>query len=70
MRASCNNSEPTNHLDVDAIDALIAGLAAYKGGVLLVSHDQHFISAVADELWCAQRARRVLRHACYVLTAC
>ena len=36
---------------MDAIDALIQGLAMYKGGVLLVSHDQHFISAVADELW-------------------
>jgi ATP-binding cassette subfamily F protein 3 len=41
---------------LDAIDALITGLAAYKGGVLLVSHDQHFISAVADELWCGPRA--------------
>jgi ATP-binding cassette subfamily F protein 3 len=46
--------EPTNHLDMDAIDALITGLAAYKGGVLLVSHDQHFISAVADELWAVE----------------
>ena len=48
--------QPTNHLDMDAIDALIQGLAMYKGGVLLVSHDQHFISAVADELWCVRPA--------------
>ena len=46
--------EITNHLDIDAIDALIEGLAAYKGGVLLVSHDQYFISAVADELWAVE----------------
>ena len=46
--------EVTNHLDIDAIDALIEGLAAYKGGVLMVSHDQYFISAVADELWAVE----------------
>ena len=49
-----NADEVTNHLDIDAIDALIEGLAAYKGGVLLVSHDQYFISAVADELWAVE----------------
>ena len=43
--------EPTNHLDMDAIDALAEGLATWNGGVLLVSHDQHFITAVADQLW-------------------
>ena len=43
--------EPTNHLDMDAIDALSEGLATWAGGVLVVSHDQHFITAVADQLW-------------------
>ena len=33
------------------MDALVRGLAVFKGGVLLVSHDQHLISAVVDELW-------------------
>jgi ATPase subunit of ABC transporter with duplicated ATPase domains len=56
---------------LDAIDALITGLAAYKGGVLLVSHDQHFISAVADELWCAPlRARLAARCAAWVDVRC
>ena len=50
----CAADEVTNHLDIDAIDALIEGLAAYKGGVLMVSHDQYFISAVADELWAVE----------------
>jgi ATPase subunit of ABC transporter with duplicated ATPase domains len=36
---------------MDAIDALAEGLATWNGGVLLVSHDQHFITAVADQLW-------------------
>jgi ATP-binding cassette subfamily F protein 3 len=36
---------------MDAIDALSEGLATWAGGVLVVSHDQHFITAVADQLW-------------------
>lgn len=43
--------EPSNHLDIDAVDALIDGLNAYKGGVLMVSHDQTLIEATMDELW-------------------
>ena len=26
-------------------------LGEYRGGVILVSHDQHFIENVADEIW-------------------
>jgi ATP-binding cassette, subfamily F, member 3 len=43
--------EPSNHLDMDAVDALIEGLNAYQGGVLMVSHDQWLIEATMDELW-------------------
>ncbi len=39
---------------MDAIDALAEGLATWGGGVLLVSHDQHFITAVADQLWACE----------------
>lgn len=35
--------EPSNHLDIDAVNALIQGLATFKGGVLMVSHDQYLI---------------------------
>lgn len=43
--------EPSNHLDIDAVDALIEGLALFKGGVLMVSHDQYLIESTVDELW-------------------
>lgn len=43
--------EPTNHLDMETIDALINALRDYKGGVVIVSHDQHFVSSVCEELW-------------------
>ena len=49
--------EPTNHLDIDTIDALIVALANFQGGVLLVSHDQHFIESVADEIWVVGEGR-------------
>lgn len=35
--------EPTTHLDIASIDALIAALKAYAGTLLFVSHDVHFI---------------------------
>ncbi|KAF1791812.1 ABC-transporter extension domain [Phytophthora cactorum] len=43
--------EPTNHLDMETIDALIDALREYKGGVVIVSHDQHFVQSVCEELW-------------------
>lgn len=43
--------EPTNHLDVDAREALIQGLNEFDGAVLLISHDPHLVSLVADRLW-------------------
>jgi len=43
--------EPTNHLDFDAINALIVALNNYEGGLLVVSHDQYFLSALCDRLY-------------------
>lgn len=43
--------EPSNHLDMDAVDALIEGLTMFKGAVLMVSHDQYLIESTVDELW-------------------
>ncbi|KAM0942093.1 putative ABC transporter, AAA+ ATPase domain, P-loop containing nucleoside triphosphate hydrolase [Dioscorea sansibarensis] len=43
--------EPSNHLDLDAVEALIQGLVIFQGGVLMVSHDEHLISGSVGELW-------------------
>jgi len=43
--------EPTNHLDIDAVNALIIALNNFQGGVLVVSHDQHLIGSVCDQIW-------------------
>lgn len=43
--------EPTNHLDVDAKEELKRALKAYKGGVLIISHEPEFYNDVATEIW-------------------
>ncbi|KAK9827792.1 hypothetical protein WJX74_002330 [Apatococcus lobatus] len=49
--------EPSNHLDLDAVRALIQGLNTFQGGVLMVSHDQHLIESTVNELWVVEGGR-------------
>lgn len=54
MNRECNVlvlDEPTNHLDVDAKEELKRALKAYKGTVLLVSHEPEFYNDVVEEVW-------------------
>ncbi|KAI0056767.1 P-loop containing nucleoside triphosphate hydrolase protein [Artomyces pyxidatus] len=44
-------SEPTNHLDLEGLDALMSALSTWNGGVIIISHDERFITTVAKELW-------------------
>lgn len=43
--------EPTNHLDLNMREAISMALQDYQGAVILVSHDQHLIDSVVDDLW-------------------
>lgn len=38
--------EPTNHLDLDSITAVEDALAAYDGALLVVSHDEDFLTRI------------------------
>lgn len=40
--------EPTTHLDVDAVDALIRALKTYEGTIVFISHDIYFVKELAN----------------------
>lgn len=46
--------EPSNHLDTQGLDALSDALNAFKGGVLMVSHDVATIDRVCKEIWVSE----------------
>ncbi|HEY3833349.1 MAG TPA: ABC-F family ATP-binding cassette domain-containing protein [Acidimicrobiia bacterium] len=52
--------EPTNHLDLDAIAYLETWLAAFAGGLLLVTHDRHVLDRVTNKVL------EIDRGACYL----
>uniref|UniRef100_A0AAR2M691 ATP-binding cassette sub-family F member 3 n=1 Tax=Pygocentrus nattereri TaxID=42514 RepID=A0AAR2M691_PYGNA len=61
MTMPCPNfyilDEPTNHLDMETIEALAKSLNNFKGGVVLVSHDERLIRLVCKELWVCEAGR-------------
>jgi ATP-binding cassette subfamily F protein 3 len=43
--------EPTNHLDFISENILIQALQQYAGSFVVVSHNRHFISQIANKIW-------------------
>src|SRR3954462_12895726 len=42
--------EPTTHLDIQSIDALVGALKNYEGTLIFISHDVHFIKSLAQNV--------------------
>lgn len=42
--------EPTNHMDMEAIEALNQALLKYEGTIIFVSHDREFVSSLATRV--------------------
>ena len=57
--------EPTNHLDVDAIEWLESWLAAYRGGLVLVTHDRHLLDKVTTRMVELDRGRAYVHEGGY-----
>ena len=43
--------EPTNNLDLDSVAQLESALTAYRGALLVVSHDERFLDAIGVQRW-------------------
>lgn len=43
--------EPTTHLDVDAVEALVRALKSYEGTLVFISHDIHFVRSMANVVY-------------------
>ncbi len=49
--------EPSNHLDMEACDSLLEALDAYNGALILVTHNEMYLHALADKLIVFDRDR-------------
>jgi len=54
--------EPTNHLDKDSLEALGAAIKAFKGAVVMVSHNATFLGSCANELWTVDKGMVKVEH--------
>jgi len=43
--------EPTNHISLDVLESFEVAVTSFKGPVLAVSHDRHFIRQFGGEIW-------------------
>jgi elongation factor 3 len=43
--------EPTNFLDRDSLGGLAVAIRDFKGGVILISHNEEFVGALCSEQW-------------------
>lgn len=43
--------EPTNNLDLASIDQLVNALTSYRGGILVVSHDEAYLARLKLSTW-------------------
>jgi len=52
--------EPTNNLDLWAVRELERALRAYRGALVVISHDRAFVDAIAPTRWLALEAGRLV----------
>lgn len=53
--------EPTNHLDAESLEFLNGQIKNYRGTIIFVSHDRHFLDAVATKIWSIE-GKKIIEH--------
>src|SRR5699024_10534164 len=48
--------EPTNNLDLDSVNQLVDALSTYRGGLIVVSHDDAFLKRLNITTWLTRNA--------------
>jgi len=54
--------ESTNHVDIETLDSTSDALNAFQGSVLMVSHNQSFLSGFCNELWVLENGSVTVNH--------
>jgi len=54
--------EPTNYLDRESLSALAGAINNYKGGVVMITHNNEFCSALCPETWVLERGEDGIGH--------
>jgi len=54
--------ESTNHVDIQTLESMSAALNEYEGTVMMVSHNQAFLSGFCKELWVLEDGRVTVNH--------
>jgi len=57
--------EPTNHLDMESCDALLAAIDSYEGTLIMVTHNEMFLHALADRLVVFQEGQPAVHEGTY-----
>lgn len=53
--------EPTNFLDRDSLGGLAVAIRDFKGGVVMISHNEEFVGALSSEQWHINDGRMILK---------
>ncbi|KAI1841387.1 hypothetical protein JX266_012398 [Neoarthrinium moseri] len=53
--------EPTNFLDRDSMGGLAMAIRTFKGGVVMISHNEEFVGALANEQWHVNDGKMVIK---------
>ncbi|MFT8703805.1 ATP-binding cassette domain-containing protein [Bifidobacterium aquikefiricola] len=51
--------EPTNHLDLHSVESLTRVLQAFTGAIIVISHNDHFLSHITSIRWRIERKSRI-----------